>query len=133
MGKKEDYKQKNEEFMARMRQTEGIRTLPMGVLYEVIRSGEGTEKVEPSSVVTIHYIGGLISGKAFDNSRTRQCPAAFRVKDLIPGFQVALCQMKPGDYWRIYIPSEAGYGKRTNGPIPGNSALIFEVELLSIA
>ena len=63
---------------------------------------------------------------------TRNCPEAFRVNELISGFQIALVNMHIGDHWIVYIPSNMGYGPKTSGPIPGNSTLIFEIKLISI-
>lgn len=85
------------------------------------------------SIVTVHYKGSLINGKEFDNSYSRNCPEAFRLCDVIEGWQLALRQMHIGDRWIIYIPYTLGYGSRASGPIPAFSTLIFEVELLSIA
>ena len=68
-----------------------------------------------------------------DNSFTRKCPEAFRVNELISGFQIALVNMHEGDRWEVYIPSEMGYGDRGAGrDIPGNSSLIFEIQLIKI-
>lgn len=133
VSKKQLYKQQNEQFLADMRQQEGIKELRAGVLYKVIAEGNGQGEVTPRSIVTCHYKGSLISGKVFDNSYERNCPEAFRVNDLINGFQIALVNMHIGDHWLVYIPSEMGYGSRSMGSdIPGNSTLIFEVELISI-
>ena len=86
-----------------------------------------------NSVVTVHYRGVLIDGKEFDNSWKRGCPEAFRLSDLIEGWQQALLQMRKGDKWILYIPQELGYGRRSNGPIPGESTLVFEVKLMDIS
>ena len=98
-----------------------------------MEKGEG--KVSPTvrSIVSVHYRGTLIGGKEFDNSYKRNCPEAFRLCDVIDGWQIALQQMHAGDKWEIYIPYEMGYGSKSSGPIPAYSTLIFEVELLSIA
>ena len=69
----------------------------------------------------------------FDDSRRDGIPAAFRLFEVIEGWQIALSQMRPGDRWTIYLPANMAYGSRTDGDIPGNSTLIFDVELLSIA
>ena len=71
--------------------------------------------------------------RVFDDSRREGIPAAFRLFEVIDGWQIALSQMRPGDRWTIYIPAALAYGSRTDGDIPGNSTLIFDVELLSIA
>ena len=132
MSKKEVYNQKNIQFLKDLSAEEGIQSLPCGIYYTVLQSGEG--KVSPTvrSIVSVHYKGYLIDGKEFDNSYKRNCPEAFRLCEVIDGWQLALQQMHVGDKWVIYIPSEMGYGSKASGPIPGFSTLIFEVELLGI-
>ena len=132
MSKKEIYKNKNIEFLKELSIQEGINSLPCGIYYKVLETGEG--KVSPTvrSIVSVHYRGTLTDGREFDNSYKRNCPEAFRLCDVIDGWQIALQQMHVGDKWTIYIPSEMGYGSKANGPIPANSTLIFEVELLGI-
>ena len=132
MSKKEIYKQKNIQLLKDLPAEEGIQSLPCGIYYKVLQSGEG--KISPTvrSIVSVHYKGYLIDGKEFDNSYKRNCPEAFRLCEVIDGWQLALQQMHVGDKWVIYIPSEMGYGSKASGPIPGFSTLIFEVELLGI-
>ena len=132
MSKKEIYKNKNIEFLKELSIQEGINSLPCGIYYKVLETGDG--KVSPTvrSIVSVHYRGTLIDGKEFDNSYKRNCPEAFRLCDVIDGWQIALQQMHVGDKWMIYIPFEMGYGSKASGPIPANSTLIFEVELLGI-
>lgn len=132
MGKKQEYKLKNEEYLKELSQKDGIRTLPHGILYEVIKEGAGEGKVSARSIVTCHYRGSLISGKVFDDSWQRGIPEAFRVNELITGFQIALCAMRKGDHWRIHIPYQDGYGTKRDGEIPAFSTLVFEVELFGI-
>lgn len=133
MAKKEEYKQRNEAFLADKAKEEGVGSLRGGVLYKVLQSGNGGNTPTPRSVVTCHYKGSLINGKVFDNSFARKCPEAFRVNDLISGFQIALVNMHEGDHWEVYIPSNMGYGERGAGrDIPGNSTLIFEIQLIKI-
>ena len=133
MSKKEIYKQKNIQFLKDLSVKEGIQSLSCGIFYKFLEKGEG--KVSPTvrSIVSVHYRGTLIDGKEFDNSYKRNCPEAFRLCDVIDGWQIALQQMHAGDKWEIYIPYEMGYGSKSSGPIPAYSTLIFEVELLSIA
>ena len=134
MSKKTEYLQKNADFLAALRKEEDIKELPCGVFYRIVAEGKGVSR-QPNirSVVSVHYTGTLINGRIFDDTSRIKCPAAFRLKDVITGWQIALPRMHVGDRWIIYIPSEAGYGKRAIGQIPGNSTLIFDVELLSIA
>lgn len=132
MAKKEDYIKQNREFLAKVREEKGVEEISLGVLRKVIKSGKGDKAPRRNNVVTVHYKGTLINGREFDNSYKRKCPEAFRVRDLIVGFQVALTQMTIGDHWIVYIPCEQGYGMRSAGNIPGGSTLIFEIELLGV-
>ena len=132
MAKKEDYIKQNREFLVAKREEEGVKEISLGVLRKIIKSGKSNVRPRQGNVVTLHYKGTLINGKEFDNSYKRKCPEAFRVRDLIVGFQVALTQMTIGDHWIVYIPCEQGYGMRSAGNISGGSTLIFEIELLGV-
>ena len=132
MSKKQDHLRANQEYLTAKAQEEGLKSLPKGILYKVINEGTGTTCPTLRSIVCVHYRGTLINGREFDNSYQRGYPEAFRLNEVIEGWQIALSQMHAGDKWEIYIPAEMGYGKRSSGPIPGGSTLIFEVELLSI-
>lgn len=134
MSKKKDYALRNEAFMAEVAQQDGVKPLRGGVYYKVLEEGTGEGSVTPRSIVTCHYKGSLINGRVFDNSFGRGCPEAFRVNELISGFQIALVNMHIGDHWEVYIPSEMGYGSRGAGSdIPGNSSLIFEIQLMAVS
>lgn len=142
--KKQEYKLKNEEFLNAIKTKDGIIELRGGVLCEYINkvSTEGNDSTEntstinkpgPRSIVTCHYKGSTIDGNVFDETYTSGCPAAFRVNELIPGFQIALVNMSVGDHCRVYIPSNMGYGSMSMGrDIPANSTLIFEIELIAV-
>ncbi len=130
--KKEAYRLQNEQFLETISQEEGVHVLRAGILYKVLEAGGGEAQVMPRSIVTCHYKGSLISGKVFDNSFSRSYPEAFRVNELINGFQIALLNMHVGDHWLVYIPSSMGYGPKGVGSIPGNSTLIFEIKLIAI-
>lgn len=131
--RKDAYIAQNKAFLDEIRAKEGVKELRGGILYEVIAEGESDRQPGPRSIVTCHYKGSLTNGKVFDDSHRRKCPEAFRVNTLINGFQIALVNMHVGDHWRVYIPSEMGYGPRGAGrDIPGHSTLIFEIELLAI-
>lgn len=125
------YRLENEAFLEELAENEGVKALSKGVLYEVIAEGSG-KQAQRGSVVSVFYKGSLISGKVFDDNTSQGYPDAFRLKDLIVGWQIAIAQMKEGDKWKVYIPSEAGYGKRGTHGIPGNSTLIFEIELVIV-
>ncbi len=119
-------------FLAENAKKEGVTTLPSGLQYKVVKEGTG-DNPKPTDKVTVHYKGTLIDGKVFDSSIDRGQPASFQLNRVIKGWTEGLQLMKPGGKAILYIPSELGYGDRTTPTIPGGSALIFEVELISIA
>ena len=130
---KQEYIEKNRQWLAEKAKEPGVQSLDKGILYRVLKVG-GKSGATPNrgSVVTAHYVGKTINGKTFDSSRGGTAPA-FRLRDLIPGWIIALQQMHIGDKWEIYIPAEQGYGKFNQPGIPGGSTLISEIELLGIA
>jgi FKBP-type peptidyl-prolyl cis-trans isomerase FklB len=119
------------EFLAENGKKEGIVTLPSGLQYEVLTDAEGP-KPAATDRVTTHYRGTLIDGTQFDSSYDRGQPATFPLNGVIAGWTEALQLMSPGAKWRLYIPPELAYGERAQGPIPANSTLIFDVELIEI-
>ena len=127
-----DYIEKNRKWLEDKANEPGVITLDKGVYYKPLKKGNGTIHPNRGSVVTVHYTGKTINGKVFDNSRGGVAPA-FRLRDLIPGWIIALQKMTIGDKWEIYIPAEQAYGKINQPGIPGGSTLIFEIELKGIA
>ena len=114
---------------------EGVQTLPSGVQYKIVRSGPTTGlKPGPRDEVKVHYEGKLLSGKIFDSSYDRGQPAAMPLPALIPAWKEALQLMRPGDEWILFVPPEMGYGEEGagGGEIPGNSVLIFRIELIDV-
>ena len=86
----------------------------------------------PRKADIAYFTGKTINGRTFDSSKGGVAPA-FRLRDLIPGWVIALQQMTPGDKWEIYIPAEQGYGRFSQPGIPGGSTLIFEIELIAVS
>ena len=120
-------------FLENNKKIPGVVTLPGGLQYKVLTNGTGA-KPKATDKVTVHYHGTLINGTIFDSSVERKQPIELTVNQVIPGWIEALQLMTVGSKWILYIPSELAYGEnpRPGGPIEPNSALIFEVELLSI-
>lgn len=130
---KQEYIDKNRQWLADKAKEEGVYSIDKGVYYRVIKQGnQKSPTPNRNSVVTAHYIGKTINGKTFDSSRGGVAPA-FRLRELIPGWIIALQKMHIGDKWELYIPAEQGYGMRSIPGIPGGSTLIFEIELIGIA
>lgn len=129
---KQEYIDKNRVWLAAKAKEPGVKPLDKGIYYKEIKKGKGGPTPNRGSVVTAHYTGTTINGKKFDSSRGGVAPA-FRLRDLIPGWIIALQQMHVGDHWEVYIPAEQGYGKMNQPGIPGGSTLIFDIELMGIA
>ena len=109
-------------------------TTASGLKYsdQVIGTGDTPQK---GQTVTVHYTGTLENGKKFDSSLDRGKPADFRigVGAVIKGWDEGLMTMKVGGKRRLVIPSKLGYGPQGRPPdIPGNSTLIFDIELLGV-
>lgn len=120
-------------FLEKNKQEQGVVELPSGLQYKVIQEGSGNSPLATDKI-TAHYTGTLIDGKVFDSSYERGQPAQFGVSDVIEGWKEALQLMKPGAKWKLFVPANLAYGENPmpGGPIPPNSVLIFEVELISI-
>jgi FKBP-type peptidyl-prolyl cis-trans isomerase FklB len=119
-------------FLAENAKKEGVTTLPSGLQYKVIAKGTGASPKRTDNV-TVHYKGTLIDGTEFDSSYKRGKPATFRVDGVIAGWTEGLQLMKPGAKWLLFVPSNLAYGERGAGSRIGpNSALVFEVELISV-
>ena len=118
-------------FLEENKRKEGVKTLPSGLQYKVMADGFG-KKPKASDSVTVNYKGTLINGSEFDSSYKRGSPATFQLDKVLKGWTEALQLMKEGSKWQLFIPPQLGYGERGGGPIPPNSTLIFEVELISV-
>lgn len=123
--------QENVKFLAENRKKPGVETTASGLQFQVLKAGEG-KSAGPRSLVVTHYEGRLLNGTVFDSSVQRGTPAEFRVDGVIKGWQEALQDMREGDKRRLWIPSELAYGAAGTGPIPPNSVLVFEVELIDV-
>lgn len=111
---------------------EGAVTLPSGLLYSVLRDGDGEMPVAGDRVV-VNYRGNLIDGTEFDSSYARRQPVTVALDAVIAGWNEALQRMPVGSKWELVLPPELGYGERPLGKRIGpNATLIFEVELLAI-
>ena len=119
-------------FLAQNGERSGVTTTASGLQYEVITSGSGGAKPKETDTVNVHYHGTLMDGTVFDSSVERNEPISFPLNGVIPGWTEGLQLMGVGDKYRFFIPSDLAYGDSGAGPIPPNSTLIFEVELLSI-
>jgi FKBP-type peptidyl-prolyl cis-trans isomerase FklB len=125
-------KETGAKFLEENKKKPGVITLPSGLQYEIITKGTGAVPTA-TDTVKANYIGSLIDGKEFDNSYKRGEPLTIPVGGVIRGWTEALELMPVGSKWKLYIPSDLGYGDRgAGGVIPGGATLIFDIELLDI-
>jgi FKBP-type peptidyl-prolyl cis-trans isomerase len=117
-----------EQFMAANARRAGVQTTADGVEYQVIKAGSGP-KPTPNDLATFEYRGTLVNGTQFDASKPGQ-PITFPIARTAPGFAEALTLMSKGATYRVWIPPQLGYGAEDQGPIPGNSVLVFDVTLV---
>lgn len=119
-------------FLAANGKKEGVVTTASGLQYKVLKQGNGPSP-KATDVVRTHYHGTFLNGKVFDSSVKRGEPATFAVNEVIPGWTEALQLMKVGDKWQLFVPSKLAYGPDgSQGVIPPDATLVFEVELLEI-
>lgn len=117
----------NAAFLARNARAEGVVTTPSGLQYQVLSKGQGGATPTDADVTLVNYEGKLTDGTVFDKS---QQPTPMPVAGVVPGFSEALKLMSKGSKYRFWIKPSLGYGDKATGPIPANSVLQFEVELL---
>ena len=110
-----------------------VNETPSGLKYVDLVEGTG-EAPQTGQTVTVHYTGTLENGTKFDSSRDRGQPFQFRIGtgQVIKGWDEGVGSMKVGGRRQLIIPPDLGYGARGIGPIPPNSTLVFDVELLDV-
>ena len=124
-------KKDGEDYLEKNKTAEGVKVTASGLQYKVITEGAGKMPTKKDTVIA-HYTGTLINGEKFDSSVDRGQPAEFPVEGVIPGWTEALQMMKVGSKWKLFIPAALAYGEQGRPGIPGNSVLVFEVELVGI-
>lgn len=112
---------------------ETLTTLESGLQYVELEVGAGAI-AQPGYIVLVHYTGTLEDGTKFDSSFDRNWPFGFPLGAgrVIPGWEQGVAGMRVGGKRQLIIPPELAYGDAETGPIPANSTLIFEVELLGV-
>lgn len=118
-------------FLAKTARAPGVIALP-GLSYEVLKAGPADgPHPGPGDQLSAKYKGMLADGAVFDQTEG-DATIDFALRQVIPGWQVAMKLMRPGDKWRIYIPAYMAYGPAAKPKIPADSPLVFEVELISV-
>lgn len=113
--------------------TTATRQLVTTLQRQDLVEGTGREAVN-GSTVTVHYVGTFVDGKEFDSSVRRGTPFSFKLGSgqVIQGWEQGVQGMKVGGKRILTVPPSLGYGPNDYGPIPGNSTLIFDIELLKV-
>ena len=124
-------KEAGEKFLAANKTKEGVKTLPSGVQYKVIKEGNGPIPAD-TSLVKVHYEGKTVEGKVFDSSYERGEPVNLRCNQTIKGWTDAMVHMPAGSVWEVYIPQDLAYGELEQGDIKPFSTLIFKIELIEV-
>ncbi len=120
-------------FMEENRKKEGVKELPNGIQYKVLKEGSGA-KPKKADTVSVNYRGTLIDGSEFDSSERAGKPVSFGLNAVIKGWQETLVEMQEGSKWQVVIPPALAYGEQgAGGRIGPNSTLVFDIELVSIA
>ena len=120
-------------FLTEKKNQPDVLALPSGLLYKVLKKGDGKFHPGVSTPCSCHYAGTLIDGTEFDSSYGRGQPTTFAPNQVIKGWTEAMQLMVAGDKWELYIPSELAYGESGSPPqIPPNAALVFQMEILEI-
>lgn len=129
-----DNKKEGEAFLAENKTRDGVVTLPSGLQYRILISGNGP-KPEANDTVECHYRGTLLDGTVFmDTSETGEA-AVLKISgsNVIPGLREALKLMPVGSSWQLFIPYTLAYGQRGFGRFIGPYAtLVYELELVNI-
>ena len=122
-----------QEFLASNGKKAGVQTTASGLEYKIEKPGGAkASKINAEDKVTVNYRGKLLDGSEFDSSYSRGQPATFPVTGVIKGWQEALVLMRPGAKWTLYVPPELAYGPNPRPGIPGNSLLVFDIDVLSV-
>ena len=127
----EKNKQEGTIFLAENKKKEGVKTLPSGLQYKVIKEGTG-KTPKATDTVVVQYRGTFINGTEFASSYPTNEPATFHVNGVMSGWTEALQLMKEGSKWQLFVPPELAYGEQGAGPIGPNATLVFEVELVAV-
>ncbi len=122
------------EFLAQNALEPGVKTLPSGLQYKVVKSGPaGGVKPTLADQVTVNYAAILPDGSVLDSSYERGEPSTFALRGLVPAWEQALPLMVPGDEWLLWAPPALAYGAEGKPPaVPPNSLLHFRIELVRV-
>lgn len=114
-------------FLSTNRSASGVVETASGLQYKVLTPGQDEAKPTDQDVALVNYEGRLVDGTSFDKSTQ---PTPMPITGVVPGFAEGLKLMPRGAKYRFWIKPALGYGSEAQGPIPANSVLVFDVEML---
>ncbi|MDC0580047.1 FKBP-type peptidyl-prolyl cis-trans isomerase [Bacteroidia bacterium] len=123
--------QQADSFLNENKSKPGVNVTASGLQYKVLTAGDG-ELPTAEDTIVVHYTGKLIDGTVFGSSIKRGEPIKVQTSSEIKGWGEALLMMPKGSTWELVIPASLGFGDRDMGPIPSNSVLIYEVNIVDI-
>jgi FKBP-type peptidyl-prolyl cis-trans isomerase FklB len=122
----------NTRFLSDYAARPNVKKLPDGLMYRVLKSGDGPTPQKNSDMATVYYKGTLINGTVFDQTKPEE-PIPLQVGGVIPGWSEALKLMKTGDTWELVIPSDLAYGSDGfSDRIPPDQTLVFLINLAKV-
>ncbi len=125
-----EYDKKINEYLADKEWKDEVERLDNGMyVYKEIAGSD--EHPTLKDFVTIFYTGKLLNGEMFDGTDTE--PATFPLQGLIPGWQEGIPMFGKGGKGKLIIPPDLAYGSQDSGPIPGNSVLVFDINLIDFS
>lgn len=124
-------RERNEVFFNNNKVAEGVKLLPSGVQYRVLKEGSGRKPTD-ASTVSVNFQGTLLDGTVFDRSEEGK-PGRLKVANLVLGWRIAVSAMPAGSRWQVWIPAQLAYGDRGNGEKVGpHEPLVLDIELLDV-
>ena len=128
----EEMTKRSEDMLAAKEKESGVVKTESGLLYKIVREGEGV-KPAATDTVEVHYEGTNLDGKVFDSSYERDQTVSFPLNGVIAGWTEGLQYVGEGGGIMLYIPANLAYGERgASADIRPNEALTFKVELKSV-
>ena len=120
-----------DDFAALNARREAVVTLPSGVQYEVLATGNGATP-QPDDTVMLYYTGSLSDGRVFDSTQNTDGPLSIELASIaVPGLREALLLMPEGSHWRVVVPPSEGFARSGNNRLRRRD-LIYDIELVAI-
>lgn len=120
-----------DDFAALNARRDTVVTLPSGVQYEVLATGNGATP-QPDDTVMLYYTGSLSDGRVFDSTQNTDGPLSIELASIaVPGLREALLLMPEGSHWRVVVPPSEGFARSGNNRLRRRD-LIYDIELVAI-